>query len=1299
MISSSCLPTDPFAPEPLLTQCTLATSKKACTLKALVDTGATGYAFIDENTAHAICDTLDIEPIRLPKPKPIRGFDGKMARPVTHAIYPSLKVHDHYESTAPMLITRLGQHQIILGKPWMNKHHVQLDMGTDKITFAPGRCTHFGAPSPTDDPVKKSSSRATQPSIAAGLSEPTPQTPSGKEVPRYIPPHKRDTSTLLVGKVPTALLTRKLYRRHTAAGKTNLRATSTLESMSETPFEMNLISGAAFHSLARDKETKFGALSMYEINQAIRHLDRSKDENALSLNEMDSTTREELKHLVPQEYHDFLDVFDRTKADELPPHRPYDHKIELTGEGSLPRSRLRPISDWKLKEVKKYLEENLQKGFIVPSCAPYASPILFAEKKDGSLRFCVDYRKLNQLTKKDRYPLPLIEETLARVTGAKYLTRLDIIAAFNKLRMHPDSEDFTTFITSLGAYKYKVLPFGLTNGPASYQHYMNDILFDYLNEFCQAYLDDILIYSKTRKDHIRHVRLVLQRLRDAGLQVDIKKCEFSVQETAFLGLLISIDGLRMDPKKIEAIVQWTPPTNLKEVQGFVGFCNFYRRFIQDFSRIVRPLTKLTQKDVLFDWSEACKEAFLILKKAVTEAPILRHFDRSKEAILETDSSDYVNGGILSQLDNNGVLHPVAFYSKNLLPAECNYEIYDKELLAIIRCLENWRPELESTELPVRIFTDHKSLEYFMESKELTRRQARWSEKLADFNFKITYRPGKQNDKADALTRMPGSTPPGKEDIRQQHQNRTILTPDRLDLDCVDQATPLKPSSFYGRVQEANRQSVECNEARQALAEGKPTSNGVKLAGCINTDGLIFKGNALWVPSEDQWITDVIRECHDPPVCGHPGIRRTMELVKRHYYWYGMKASIERYIANCYSCHRSKAPRDKANGLLVPLPIPEQRWKDISLDFITGLPMSNGQNAILAIVDRLSKERHYVPCLAHDEGTSAEETAMMLLTWVFRLHGLPETIVSDRGPQFVSTVWKSLCKRLGISSNLSTAFHPQTDGQTERANQDVERQLRTYCNYMQDDWTNWLPIAEFADNNLESSSTKLTPFYANKGYHPRMNFSPDSTKYASTRERLQAAKAEDISNKMDEVLEHMKENLRVSRTSMETFANRKRKNTSYEVGDRVFLSSKNITTVRPSKKLDDKMLGPFTITKKVGLSYQLELPVTMKVHNVFHPSLLRKAVNNPLPGQRNPPPPPVQVDEEDEWEIDDIEDARYYRGRLQYRVKWSGFERDLTWYNADDEQFNNARDVVNDFHSHYPGKPGPGPPPQPGRRRS
>jgi len=314
-----------------------------------------------------------------------------------------------------------------------------------------------------------------------------------------------------------------------------------------------MIEAAAYRMLVKQSDVKIFAVIVLKIDRLITTVENKPE--GVNLHELShAEALEQVKAKLSSEYHDYLDVFDRAMADQLPPHRFYDHKIELIDEKTSSRSRLYHMSGYKLQKVKNYLIEHLNKGFISSNSASYASLILFVEKKDGSLRFCVDYRKLNALTKRDRYPLSLIDETLARIQGSKYLTRLNIIVAFNKLRMHSSSEDLTTFITSFDFYKYHVMSFELTNDSAFYQHYMNDVLFDYLHQFCQVYLDDIIIYSKTLKKHKRHVRLILNRLREADLQVDINKCEFHVQETIFLELLISIEELKMNSRKMQAVV-------------------------------------------------------------------------------------------------------------------------------------------------------------------------------------------------------------------------------------------------------------------------------------------------------------------------------------------------------------------------------------------------------------------------------------------------------------------------------------------------------------------------------------------------------------------------------------------------------------------------------------------------------------------------------------------------------------------------------------------------------------------------
>jgi hypothetical protein len=346
-----------------------------------------------------------------------------------------------------------------------------------------------------------------------------------------------------------------------------------------------------------------------------------------------------------------------------------------------------------------------------------------ARKPGGGLRFCVDYRKLNAVTKKDRYPLPLVDELMERLSQAKIFTKLDIRQGFHRIRMSPESEDLTTFRTRYGAYKYRVMPFGLTNGPATFQRFVNETFMDYLDDFLTAFIDDLLIYSNNKLEHEEHVKKVLTRLREAGLQASISKCEFHVTRTKYLGFIVTTEGIEVDPEKTAVIAKWERPLTVKGVQSFLGFCNFYRRFIKDYSRIAKPLTRLTRVDVSFRWDADCQSAFDELKRRLTSAPILRHYRPDLPTRIETDASDEVVAGVLSQQEE-GNWHPVAYYSKTMSSPEQNYEIHDKEMLAIIRALEEWRAELEGLQRKERfdILTDHKALEYFMTTKKLNARQ-------------------------------------------------------------------------------------------------------------------------------------------------------------------------------------------------------------------------------------------------------------------------------------------------------------------------------------------------------------------------------------------------------------------------------------------------------------------------------------------------------------------------------------------------------------------------------------------------
>ena len=1245
-------------------------------------------------------------------PRRLQGFDGNNVGKITHAIYPTLHIQGQKQRLTPMMITNMGDYPLILGLPWMEHHGVLIDPTQRRITFSQPtekikETKTF--PKPTGTPKK-----AVVPRIQILKRQPLTAVEEDPvvinvETISQVRPAKSSTCQALPSIAKPAMISQVRPAKsntdgtgHTFGRRVSTNAAPVDYSLPTPPdttgpepdpnpltVDIKMIGAVPFiRSLRKEGASEVFSLSLREINE-----------------EMGGEPKEEIDYrkILPAEYHDLIDVFSKKASDELPPHRPYDHKIELEGEHKPGHAPLYKMSQEELVAVKKYLEENLAKGFIEASSAPYAAPILFVRKKDGSLRFCVDYRRLNGITKKNRYPLPLIEETLARLTKARIYSKIDIRQAFHRIRMDSDSEDLTTFRTRHGSYKYKVLPFGLTGGPSTFQHYINDVLFDLLDVCCTAYLDDILIYSDSLGEHRMHVRAVLERLRKAGLQVDLKKCEFHVTETKYLGMIVSTKGIRVDPDKIAAVIAWQVPQNLKQLQAFLGFCNFYRRFIRNYSRIAKPLTDLTRKEIPFDMHKPpYLTAFQELKDRLANAPVLSHFDPTRECYVECDASDYVTAGVLSQKDGDGQLHPIAYFSKKMAPAECNYEIYDKELLAIIRCLEEWRPELEGTDLPVQILTDHKALEYFMTTKKLTRRQVRWAEFLSRYNFTITYRTGKANEKADALTRRPGDRPTtAEDDERLRYQEQILLPPERFSSETVqtvyDDPDLEVEESLNDLIDQKTREDEFCQEILQALREGQTKSTKITLADCTNeNDRLKYRGK-IWIPGNDDKEEScklrlrLIREAHEVPAAGHPGIAKTLELLSRDYYWPRMDKTIARFIKNCHICRRSKTPKDKYQGALKPLPIPERPWADITLDFVTGLPECNGFNSILVVVDRLTKQRHFIPCSTDSEGgISAEVVARLLLQHVWRLHGLPSSITSDRGSQFISQLWKHLCRILRINARLSTAGHPETDGQTENANAGMEQYLRMYVNYQQDDWVGWLPMAEFAINNAVSESTKVSPFFANHGFHPRMSFSdPAPTVSTSTREKILQGKATEIGIHMKDLLEELRANLTLAQHRQEAFADQRRSIApAYRIGDKVWLMTKNLRSKRPSRKLDHKMEGPFEVKKIISAqAYKLDLPLSMKIHPVFHTSLLRPASDDPLPGQIEPPPPPVITEwEEPEWELEEVEDSRWYRRRLQYRVKWMGFPPDRTWYNADG--FENAQELVKMFHKRYPKKPGP-----------
>ena len=796
----------------------------------------------------------------------------------------------------------------------------------------------------------------------------------------------------------------------------------------------------------------------------------------------DDDSGEDVSLRLMPEYREWADVFSIEKSDQLPEHSAYDHHINLHPGTKPPFGPLYPCSDSELKVLKEYLNKALANGKITRSNSPAAAPILFVPKSNGKIRICVDYRGLNKVTIKDKYPLPLMSELRDRLGTAKVFTKIDLKDGFNLLRIAKGDEWKTAFRTRYGSYQYNVMPFGLCNAPSSFQAMMNEILHDLLDQGVIVYIDDILIYTESMRQHVDLVQKVLQRLRDARLHASIDKSFFHLKEVEYLGYQISEQGISMSKEKVQAVQEWPVPRNVKDVQAFLGFANFYRRFIEGFSKVCKPLTDLLRKEGKWYWTAACEEAFKRLKELFTSEPVLRHFHPSRRTVVETDASDFAKGAVLSQYGEDGRLHPIAFYSKKHSPAEINYDIHDKEMGAIVASFREWEHLLKSVEGEVMVFTDHKNLEYFNTTKVLTRRQARWAEDLAGYNFKVIYRPGLKNTKPDVLSRRwDHRLGEGGEPAAVVPQ--MFFRPGQLMMDAAAVASVKLislQSTFLDRLRQAAEMDEQWKAVRRALEDRK---TGMDAALSLR-EGLVFYKNRWYVPEGRDLRQEIFSQNHDSRIAGHWGQFKTADKIKANFYWPNMDQDIEEYVRSCDSCQRNKTARHKKYGELLPLEVPYRPWTSISMDFIVGLPESDGNTKIWVIVDRFSKMAHFIPLPTVNK---TEDMAKIFLNQIWKLHGLPDDIVSDRDSKFISHFWQSLMDLLSVKLNLSTAFHPQTDGQTERVNQTLEAYMRNYCSYQQDDWSDLLPLAEYAYNSAISEATKSSPFCANYDFEPRTNW--------------------------------------------------------------------------------------------------------------------------------------------------------------------------------------------------------------------
>ena len=1350
----------------------------------------------------------------------------------------SLKLRKfHAEQSFQVLSEQIAGYDIILGQDFCQVHEVEIKFLTDKVSFTIGTSE--------DNQTKFSQSLDNSRNVLVNRS------PNNMALPIVLTT-QAPTDVLIKGKEPG------------------------------TPASRSQMSKCRKH--------------MQQKRQVAYRVHLSKDNAVCVTSEKDE---------IPPELQPVIDKHSQpggTLCGEIPANTHalgYDCKIDLK-EGVQPafirQYRLTPLEK---TELIQQVSNFIAKGWIEPSVSPWCSSVLFVPKPNGKLRFCVDFRKINEATVPDRGTPTLQAELLDSLEGMRYFSALDLASGYYQLKLDEKSRACTAFPTPEGLMQWRVMPMGLSNAPAIFQTAMNQILREHIHKgYCLVYLDDIIIMSRTMAEHPAHLDAVLKSLNAHNLFCQLPKCFWGKTELTYLGHLVNGDGVRPDPKKVETLDKWKAPVAtamlaidpnvpvqlrnsykkklVKECRSFLGFMNYFNRFIPRYSETAACLHDQT-KDESPPWTSDCTAAWQAMCLALKRATLMRHPRPNDEYHVFSDASIRGIGGVLMQYDNcstDNKLAPVAYCARKMIPAETNYSTTEQELLAMIFCFLKWRCYLEGAP-KVYMHTDHEPLTWLKTQAAINRRQSHWLEFMARFRYEVLYIKGDKNVVADALTRMielpeaeqphlpgewwpqvvaalttlagcrtsqrhskrgpEGSWGPGAV-LKVQQETACSITAthsghstseqvygrsndssrgawthnlftaagsvaaggytrrtksvggdivggeisDTLGIDpqlpntspksCLmkrktiriespnerkhlkrvkfnlvpqveipsnNSNSPLQasgtveavpngtisrptapqqmgseadqdpqltdhqgvPSESYG----ANHLSKDHNYDRLfdelftrirtdlSFDEATSTDDQRKRLGLTVTNGLYWYKNRLYIPQgKSNLRDDLMYWHHDVPWCSHLGIEKTVRLLSHQFYWPSMENDIRTYISSCVPCQGNKTDRTNRRLPLVPLSPPDACWQTLGVDLIVDLPQTrDGYDTICVFVCHLSKMVRLVPT---DTSLDAIAFAKMFFREIFPHYGMPQKIVSDRGSQWNSTFFQEICRLAGVQLSLSTSHHPQTNGLVERTNEVVETALRHYVSASYDDWSDYLPLIEFALNNAYHKALGGTPFELNRVTLPKNPFEVllksegDLPRSSNTRWMgLSTCPLENGQRTMVQAqsqFEFAKKCVHLSKSRMKEQHDKKLKGARhlYEIGDKVWFNMKHLKLKHPSlrHKFVPRFMGPVTVLDVVGPNaLRLDFPPGMLIHPTISSSLVKE-----FRGRWNNQFPAINIDGIEEFEIEQIVSHNIPKSRrknvkkvVEFLVRWKGGYEDC-WEEFD--SFINGMDVLNTY---------------------